>query len=122
MSVAISRVVILSSSPLFRDGLRGMLEQSPSVRIAGTADTWETALALVQAEQPDAVIVDQDERTPARFLDDLFAVAERLHVILLSHQHDRLAIYSRTAVEHPSSTHLLAAVLESARRPLPAAS
>lgn len=118
----VSRVILVSSSPLFRDGLRSMLEQSPRVQIAGTADGWDAALDLVRGEQPDAVIVDRDERTPARFLEELFTAVECLHVILLNHQQDRLTVYSHAAVEHPSSSHLLAAVLESARRPLPAAS
>ena len=116
----VSRVVLFSSSPLFRDGLRGMLEQSPRVQIVGAADAWDAALELVQHEQPDAVIVDRDERTPARFLDELFAAAECLYVILLNHHQDRLTVYSHAAVEHPGSSDLLAAVLKSARRPLPA--
>ena len=117
----ISRVVLFSSAPLFREGLRGLLEQSSQVEIVAMTESWEETLELVRVRQPEAVIVDREEHAPVQFLDELFAAAGQIRVILLSHQSDRLAVYTQAAVEHPGQPHLLAAVLGGAPRPLSAA-
>jgi DNA-binding NarL/FixJ family response regulator len=111
-----TRVVIFSSATLFRDGLRTMLEDAPDIEVLGFTGTWETALALVRAHQPDAVIVDRDDLMPANFLDTLFESAARIRVVVLSLQDDRMAVYTQASVEHPRRPELLAAVTQRSRR------
>jgi DNA-binding NarL/FixJ family response regulator len=105
------RVVIVSSAALFRDGLRLMLEDSARIEIIGCADGWEGALDLVRSSDLDAVVLDRDDRMPARCVDDLFAVRQHLRVVVLSLHDDRLTVYSQDQVSHPRRTQLLAAVL-----------
>ena len=99
-----------------------MLEDAPDIEVLGFTGAWETALELVRAEQPDAVIVDRDDLMPDNFLDTLFESAARIRVIVLSLQDDRMAVYTQAAVEHPRRPELLAAVTQRSRRPTPAAS
>ena len=106
-----TRVVIVSSAALFREGLRLMLEESARVEIIGCADGWEDALDLVRRTDPDAVVLDRDARMPPRCVDDLFAVRRHLRVVLLSLHDDRLTVYSQDQIAHPRRPQLLAAVL-----------
>ncbi len=52
------RVLIADDHPLFRDGLRVLLESVPEIEVVGEAATGEQAIALAQAAQPDVVLMD----------------------------------------------------------------
>jgi two-component SAPR family response regulator len=111
-----TRVVIVSSAALFRDGLRLMLEESARIQIIGCVDGWEGALDLVRHTEPDAVVLDRDDRMPPRCVDQLFAVRQQLRVVLLSLHDDRLTVYSQDQIWHPRRPQLVAAVLNQRRR------
>jgi DNA-binding NarL/FixJ family response regulator len=53
-------VVIVEDHPIFRRGLRAILEEpgTPPIRLLGEADTADAALALVEEHVPDVVIID----------------------------------------------------------------
>ena len=51
------RVLIVDDHPLFRDGLRGLLE-SARLEVAGEAATGEEAVAQARGLQPDVVLMD----------------------------------------------------------------
>lgn len=52
------RVLIADDHPLFRDGLRGLLESVDDTEVVGEAATGEEAIALAEALQPDVVLMD----------------------------------------------------------------
>jgi DNA-binding NarL/FixJ family response regulator len=52
------RVLIVDDHPLFRDGMRGLLESVGDLEVAGEAPTGEEAIRLVQALQPDVILMD----------------------------------------------------------------
>jgi two-component system, NarL family, nitrate/nitrite response regulator NarL len=52
----IARIVIADEHPIFRDGLRRLLETAPGMRIVGDTDTAE-ATALVEALSPDILLL-----------------------------------------------------------------
>jgi DNA-binding NarL/FixJ family response regulator len=52
------RVLIADDHPLFRDGLRVMLEAADGFGVVGEATTGEEAVALTASLQPDAVLMD----------------------------------------------------------------
>jgi DNA-binding NarL/FixJ family response regulator len=53
-----TRVLIVDDHPIFRDGLAGLLATVPEVEVVGTAGTAEEALAVLQANRPDVVLMD----------------------------------------------------------------
>ena len=52
------RLVLADDHPLVRAGIRAELEKLPLVKVVGEAGDGREALALVKAQQPDAVIMD----------------------------------------------------------------
>lgn len=52
------RLVLADDHPLVRAGIRAELEKIPLVKVVGEAGDGREALALVKAQQPDAVIMD----------------------------------------------------------------
>jgi DNA-binding NarL/FixJ family response regulator len=52
------RVLIADDHPLFRDGLRALLESVEDMQVTGEAATGEEALTEARALQPDIVLMD----------------------------------------------------------------
>ncbi len=52
------RVLIADDHPLFRDGLRSLLESVPETDLVGEASTGEDAVASADSLQPDVVLMD----------------------------------------------------------------
>jgi DNA-binding NarL/FixJ family response regulator len=53
-----TRVVLVDDQPLFRDGLRAVLSQDPSLEIAAEASDGEEALRVCTQLRPDVVLMD----------------------------------------------------------------
>jgi DNA-binding NarL/FixJ family response regulator len=58
------RVLIVDDHPLFRDGLRGLLESVGDLEVAGEAASGEEAIALAASLQPDVVLMDLNMPPP----------------------------------------------------------
>jgi DNA-binding NarL/FixJ family response regulator len=54
------RVVLADDHPIFRRGLRAVLEESPQIEIVAEADDGPAAIAVVETARPDVVILDFD--------------------------------------------------------------
>ena len=52
------RILIADDHPIFRDGLRGLLESVADTAVVGEATTGEEAVARAAALQPDVVLMD----------------------------------------------------------------
>jgi DNA-binding NarL/FixJ family response regulator len=68
------RIVIADDHPIFRRGLRTVIEADPLLKVVAEADDGESALARIEELQPDVVVLDIDMPPP-----DGLAVARRLH-------------------------------------------
>lgn len=58
MSQSLSRVLVVDDHPLFRRGVRQLLDMDEGLTCAGEAADGETALAMVRDESPDMVLLD----------------------------------------------------------------
>jgi DNA-binding NarL/FixJ family response regulator len=52
------RVLVADDHQVVREGLRGLLEADPGVKVIGEAATGDQALALAAARKPDVLILD----------------------------------------------------------------
>lgn len=52
------RILIADDHPLFRDGMRGLLDSVPDTEVAGEATTGDEVVAQAAALQPDVVLMD----------------------------------------------------------------
>lgn len=53
-----NRVVIVDDHPVFRQGLRDVLETDPQVQVVGEAANGEVAVQLVDDVEPDVILMD----------------------------------------------------------------
>jgi DNA-binding NarL/FixJ family response regulator len=87
------RVVLADDHPMFRRGLRAVLEESPDIEVVAEADDGEAAIARVDAMRPDVAILDLDMPRKDGVTTAQEIAARRLgaRVILLTgHKNDAL--------------------------------
>lgn len=51
-------VLLVDDQSLVRQGLKALLELEPDLRVVGEADNGQTAIELVEALQPDVILMD----------------------------------------------------------------
>ena len=66
------RIVVADDHPIFRRGLRQVLETDPHLRIIAEAEDGQTALARIEELKPDVAVLDIDMPAP-----DGFEIARR---------------------------------------------
>ncbi len=67
------RILIADDHPIFRRGLRMIIESDPALKVVAEADDGAAALASIEALQPDVAVLDMDMPPP-----DGLAVARRI--------------------------------------------
>ncbi len=61
------RILIADDHPIFRSGLRMMIEADPSMKVVAEADNGESALAGIHKFRPDVAVLDIDMPSPDGF-------------------------------------------------------
>jgi DNA-binding NarL/FixJ family response regulator len=87
------KIVIADDHPIFRNGLRNILETVPSFKIIGEADNGDEALELILATKPDVAILDIDmpEKDGFEVARSIFTKNVPVEVIFLTmHKNKRL--------------------------------
>ena len=56
-----TKVLIVDDHPVFRQGLRDVLETDPKLTVIGEAADGEVALELVQEISPDVILMDIEQ-------------------------------------------------------------
>lgn len=79
------RAVIADEHPIFRDGLRCLLETSPNVRIVGAADA-SNVIAVIERLSPDILIlgISVASRLSVDTMEQIAAASATVRTILLS--------------------------------------
>lgn len=114
-----ARLLIIDDHPIFREGLRQVLDAEPGLSVCGEAASAPEALAAAAALQPDLAIVDitLDHSNGIDLIKDLGLQCPTLPVLVLSN-HDE-ALYAQRCLragargyvmKHQSPEHLVSAV------------
>ena len=80
------RVLLADDHPIFREGVRRILERTPEVKVVAETDTGETVVELTKELQPDVLLLDISMPGPGHLaiLRDLKAAALRTRVLMFS--------------------------------------
>lgn len=87
------KIIIADDHPIFRNGLRALLESESKFKIIGEADNGETALQMIASEKPDVAILDIDmpEKDGFEVAQSLFNKSIPVEVIFLTmHKNKKL--------------------------------
>jgi DNA-binding NarL/FixJ family response regulator len=84
------RILIADSHPIFRQGLRGIVENEPDIEVVGEASDGPEALALARSVSPDVILLDvqlpnDESMTVARTIK---LHLPRTGVVLMTAAHD----------------------------------
>lgn len=90
------RVVLVDDHPVVRAGLASLIEAENDLEVCGEAADLDEALAVVEREQPDLVVVDLSLRSSSG-LDLIRRLAERETKTLVASMHDE-ATYAERAL------------------------
>ena len=104
------QVLIVSSHPLFREGIVRLLGDRADV--VGSVTRWEDARQLPLERRPDVIIVDHDspELKVADLAPLLWPDAEDLRVIYVTLSGDKMTIHERHQVSGASEADLIRAL------------
>ena len=87
------KIVIADDHPIFRSGLRQLLETATNFKVIGEADNGENALQMIISEKPDVAILDIDmpEKDGFEVAQSLFSKSIPVEVIFLTmHKNKKL--------------------------------
>jgi two-component system nitrate/nitrite response regulator NarL len=109
------RVVIADDHPIFREGLRKLLESEPGFQVVGQAQDGEEAVKLVRQLQPDILLLDvsMPRVTGLLALQELAGAGDPVRTILLTASIDQddvvtaLQLGARGVVMKEVATQLL---------------
>ena len=89
------RVVLADDHPMYRFGLRAVLEASPEVQVAGEAGNGDELLALVERHAPDVVLTDlsMPKVSGAAAIDELSRRHPDIGVLVLSMHEDDASLF-----------------------------
>ena len=77
------RVLIADDHPIFRNGLKMVIEADPILKVGAEADNGESALAGIRKLRPDVAVLDIDMPPPDGFTVAREVLEERLPVEII---------------------------------------
>ena len=80
------RIVIADDHPIFRDGLRKLIETQPGMRVTGESPVGEDAIRLARELKPDLLLLDLalPLRSGLQVLNDLAGLASPVRTLVLA--------------------------------------
>ena len=80
------RVLIADDHPIFREGVRRILDRTPEVKVVAETESGDKVIALVKEHQPDVLLLDISMPGPGHLaiLRDIKEAALRVRVLMFS--------------------------------------
>jgi DNA-binding NarL/FixJ family response regulator len=105
--MAMTRIIIVEDHPVFRTGLKELIETEKDLHVCGEADTINKAMRVIEDKQPDLVIVDitLKGRNGIELIKELHRDIPHLPVLVLS-MHDE-SLYAERAFRAGASGYIM---------------
>lgn len=110
------RVFVCWTHPLFYESVRRLL-QHPEVALVGHSSNYTSSLKQIEALKPDAVIIEQTERTQEFEGEALGGLQSGSMVISLNLTDNKLSVYSKRQQTVVDAEDLLRIILEGENPP-----
>jgi DNA-binding NarL/FixJ family response regulator len=90
------RVLIADDHPLFRKGLRTLLESEPGLEVIGEATTGEEAIAMAVTSSPDVILLDlkMPDKTGFEAARAISASSPHIHILVVTLFQDDESIFA----------------------------
>ncbi|MDY6876837.1 MAG: DUF166 family protein, partial [Chloroflexota bacterium] len=88
-----TRVFILTSQPLFAQGVQSLLSGQPGIKVVGVATVGPDAFAQVQATEPDVVIIEAGGEEQSRLVAHVLEYIPSARVVGLTLEDNRIHTY-----------------------------
>jgi DNA-binding NarL/FixJ family response regulator len=84
------RLLIVEEQPIYRDGLKAVLQSADLVEVVGEAGDAAGGMALVRASQPDLILlgVDLDGSYGLDSVSQLRRICPQVRIVVLTRHHD----------------------------------
>lgn len=101
-------VIVVSSRPLFREGLRELLADIPGLQLSAAVASVAEVSALASRQRPDVIIVDNGDREAQgrQALADLLALRVA-QIVAVTLEERGMTVYSRRWLPEASLSALL---------------
>ena len=88
------RVLLCNKHNLFREGIKALLEEKPSLEVVGEASTASDALRLMKTVRPDVVLMDEttSDASGPDAIRNFKEIDPAVEVLILSIHDDELLI------------------------------
>lgn len=102
-----TRIVIVEDHPVFRAGLKELIETEKDLRVCGEADTITKAITVINREQPDLVIIDitLKGRNGIELIKELHRDSPNIALLVLS-MHDE-SLYAERAFRAGANGYIM---------------
>jgi DNA-binding NarL/FixJ family response regulator len=102
-----TRIVIVEDHPIFRAGLKELIETENDLQVCGEADTINNAMKVIEDKQPDLVIIDITlrGRNGIELIKELHRDTPLLPLLVLS-MHDE-SLYAERAFRAGASGYIM---------------
>ena len=107
-----SRVFILSSRPLFAEGVQSLLSGQPGIEVIGVATAGAGTFAQVQAAAPDVVIIEARGEEQGRLIAQVLESIPDVKVVGLSLEDNRIHTYYQQSKQGRRVEDLLETIRE----------
>jgi hypothetical protein len=108
------RVFILTSQPLFAQGVQSLLSGQPGIEVVGVATVGPDTFAQVQATGPDVVIIEAGGEEQSRLVAQVLASIPSARVVGLTLEDNRIHTY----YQQMKHGHRVEDLLEAIRGPV----
>lgn len=102
-----TRIVIVEDHPIFRAGLKELIETENDMQVCGEADTINNAMKVIEDKQPDLVIIDITlrGRNGIELIKEVHRDVPHLPLLVLS-MHDE-SLYAERAFRAGASGYIM---------------
>lgn len=110
MSSSDRRLILVSSNPLFREGLARVLKELDGFELVGIASSTEEARALIERMVPDVILVARDPADVKETIGAELLTRSQGHLVELSVADSDMVVYSRKHIAQATVADLASAL------------